>query len=90
MQLNNRKMGLGQSMDYFSSRKNKVPFSMAIGNWELIHECFPKHSRMGTARMKYDKETDKDDKKRGVSVERSKAGKKKKIPTAYHILTKIQ
>ena len=33
-------------------RKEEVPFSMAIGNWELIHECFPKHSRMGTARMK--------------------------------------
>ena len=23
---------------------------MAIGNWELMQECFPKHSRMGTAR----------------------------------------
>ena len=33
-----------------------------------------KHSRIGTARMKYDGETDEEDKKRGVSVERSKAG----------------
>ena len=32
--------------------KEEVPFSMAIGNRELMHECFPKHSRMGTARMK--------------------------------------
>ena len=31
-------------------RENKVPFSMAIGNGELMHECFPKPSRMGTAR----------------------------------------
>ena len=25
------------------SEKNEVPFSMAIGNVELIEECFPKH-----------------------------------------------
>ena len=24
-------------------RKKEVPFSMAIGNGELMHECFPKH-----------------------------------------------
>ena len=36
----------------FPERKQKVPFSMAIGNGELMHECFPKHLRMGTARMK--------------------------------------
>ena len=33
-------------------RNEEVPFSMAIGNGELMHECFPKHSRIGTARMK--------------------------------------
>ena len=33
-----------------SARREQVPFSMAIGNWELMHECFPKHPRMGTAR----------------------------------------
>ena len=26
------------------SEKKKVPFSMAVENVELIHECFPKHS----------------------------------------------
>ena len=31
--------------------KKQVPFSMAIRN-ELMHECFLKHLRMGTARMK--------------------------------------
>ena len=51
---------------------------MAIGNGELMHECFPKHSRMGTARMKKDKVTDEEGKKRGVSMERSTAGTKKK------------
>ena len=30
----------------------EVPFSMVIRNEVLMHECFPKHSRMGTARMK--------------------------------------
>ena len=38
--------------DYIVSRTKKVPFSVAIENGELIHDCFPKHSRMGTARMK--------------------------------------
>ena len=38
---------------------------MGIGNEELVHECFPKHSHMGTGRMKYDKkkETDEEGKK---------------------------
>ena len=55
---------------------------MAIGNKKLMHECFPKHSRTGTARMKQDKETDDEAKKRGVNTERSKAGRKKKeVPT---------
>ena len=53
---------------------------MAIGNGELMHECFPKHLRMGTARMKQDKETDEGGKKRGVSMEKSKAGTKKRCP----------
>ena len=50
--------------------KEEVPFSMAIGNGELMHECFPKHSPMGTARMKEDNDTDEDGKKTGVSMER--------------------
>ena len=32
--------------------KQQVPFSMAIANEKLIHECFHKHSGIGTARMK--------------------------------------
>ena len=42
-----------------------------------MHECFPKHLRMGTARMKEDKETEEGT-KIGVSVERSTAGSKNK------------
>ena len=39
----------GQSKDYFASRKRQTLFNMVTGNLELMHECFPKHSRMGTA-----------------------------------------
>ena len=51
---------------------------MAIGYVELMHVCFPKHSGMGTARMKQDKDTDEEGKKRGVSMDISKAGTKEK------------
>ena len=63
---------------------------MAIGNEELMHECFPKQSRMGTARMKYDNETDDYGKKRAVSMEKVLRARKKEVPTAYLYLIKIQ
>ena len=69
----------------FRFPKKEGTIQYVIGNGEFMHECFPKHSRMGTARMKKDKETDEEGKNRGVSTERSKAGTKKKVPTAYHI-----
>ena len=53
---------------------------MAIGNGELMHKCFPKHSRMETARIKEDNETDEDCKKRGVSMEKSIVGTKERNP----------
>ena len=31
---------------------NEAPFTTAVGNEELMHECFRKHSRMLTAIMK--------------------------------------
>ena len=34
------------------SEKKLAPFSMAIGNVEIMHECSHKHFCMGTARMK--------------------------------------
>ena len=52
----------------------QVPFSIAIEKVELMQECFYKHLRMGTARMKEDKETEQDKQKR-VKIE-SKVGKK--------------
>ena len=41
-----------------SPPEKQVEFSMAIGNVEVIFDCFPEHSRMGTARIKSDKETE--------------------------------
>ena len=41
---------LSQQLQFRLENKKQVPYSMAIGN-ELVHECFPKHSRIGTARM---------------------------------------
>ena len=34
-----------------------------------MQQCFPKHSGLGTARLKCDKETGDEGKKRGVSME---------------------
>ena len=68
------------------SQKMQLPYSITIGNVELMHECLSKHSRMETARTKQHKETEEEGKKREVSMERSKAGtkerKKKEVPTA--------
>ena len=64
---------------------------MAIGNGELMHQYFPKHWRMGTARMKEDNETDEDGKKRGVSMEKVKGGTKEISPDSLSLqLMKIQ
>ena len=57
---------------------------MVIENEELMQECFPKHSRMGTARMKQEKVTEQEGKKREVSMERSKEAQKKKEVLNYH------
>ena len=59
----------------------QVPFRMAIGNVKLMHECFSKRLRMGTVRMKQDKETEEEGKKRKANMIRSNASTKK-VPTA--------
>ena len=61
-------------------RRENLLFSMAIGKVELMYQCFPKHSYMGTARMKQDKENEKEVKQKRVSIERSKVGMKKEVP----------
>ena len=45
----------------------------------------PKHSRMGTARMKKDKETEEKGKTRGVSMKRNNAGTQKRNPNRLTI-----
>ena len=36
----------------FTERNKHVPFSMTIGNVELMHECSSEHFRMGKVRLK--------------------------------------
>ena len=38
------------------AREDFTLYLLAIGHGVLMHECFPKHSRMGTARMKEGKQ----------------------------------
>ena len=33
------------------AQREQVPFSMTIENGELMHECFPKHLRMGNSKI---------------------------------------
>ena len=51
-----------------------------------MHECFLKQSRMGTARMNEDKDSEEKGKKRGVKMQRSKPEARKEVPMAYRPL----
>ena len=53
----------------FRLKKKESIIQYSYRNVELMQECFPRHSRMGTASKKQDKET-KTGKKRGVSMEK--------------------
>ena len=56
---------------------------MVLAFFRLVQECFPKHACMGTARIKYDKETEEEGLKTDVCTEKRKAGtKEKRSPTA--------
>ena len=59
----------------YQREKNELLFIMDTGIGDLMHECFDKYSRMGTARMKYDKESEDEGKKRGLLKETDKEGK---------------
>ena len=43
---------LSEESKFHSREKKTCTVSVAIGNVELMHECFLKHWRMETARMK--------------------------------------
>ena len=63
---------------------------MAIGNEELMHECFTNTSAWEQQDEIIKKKTEESGKKRGVSMEKSKATTKEKdAPTVYHCLIKI-
>ena len=63
----------------YTSGKKQVPLIMDIGNGELTHERPPKHPRMGTARMKQEKETEEEG-KRGVNIWKEVQRARKKNP----------
>ena len=44
---------------------------MATGNEELMHDCCPQHLRMGTERIKYNKDTEEERKRVTVTLKRS-------------------
>ena len=68
---------------YLHCRNNATTFNIATANVELMHERFPKHSCMGTAKMKYDKETERKGKKGETSMESSDGARKNnEAPTA--------
>ena len=67
-------------------RKKQVPFSMAIGNVELVHESFPKHLRMGKVRKQYNKDTQEEGKQKRVNMGRSKAGTKERSDKSLTIV----
>ena len=51
---------------------------MAIGNVELMHECLSKLFSIGASRIKGDKDTEEEGKKRTVNMERLIQSTKKK------------
>ena len=57
-------------------KASTIQYGYRIENMKLVHECFPKHFSMGTTRMNYDKESDEECNKRGMSIEISKVGMK--------------
>ena len=60
-------------------------------NGELMHDCSPKHLRMGTARLKQDNETEEESKKMRMNVERSTADTKKRshVQSLCRVVTSV-
>ena len=53
---------------------------MAIENVELMHECCPNTCTLEKTKMKYDKETEEEDKHNIVNMERSNLARNKVVP----------
>lgn len=63
--------------------RKQVPFSIVIGNEELVHEWSPQHLRLGAEEWNETKTQLEEGKKRRVKMERSTANKKNEVPTEY-------
>ena len=44
------RQSFGHNKHHLASQKNEGPFSMTIGNVELLHEFTSEHMRMGTVK----------------------------------------
>ena len=74
----------------FTAGKKASAIQYGIRYGELMQARFPKRLCMGTARMKWDKETEVVGKKRGMRMEEKTSGSKnKRRPRAYHYQIKI-
>ena len=58
---------------------------MAIGNVELMRECSPEYLRMGSVRLKWNKEIEEESKQKIVEMERSAAGTKYRSPVGLTV-----
>ena len=61
--------------------KKQASFSMAIGNGELMLDCFPTLTR-GNSKKNKNKETEEDSKNKVVYIWKEVQRAKKKVPTA--------
>ena len=62
---------------------------MAIGNGELVQECFFQTLSHGDSKNEIRQRQTKTVRRDALSVEKSKTGIKKEVPTATHYLIKI-
>ena len=54
------------------ANNKKNPFSIAIENVKLVHECCPQHLGIGAARIKEDEETERVGKERRENINATK------------------
>ena len=60
---------------------------MAIEDGEHMHDCFPKHLPMGTARLKQDNETEEESKMRRMNVEEVQRTRKIEVLSSHFVVS---
>ena len=72
---------------WFPKRAGSIQYG--IENGTLMQECFPKHLRMGSARLKSDNETKEESKKRRINIGRSTADTKKEVLSRHFVVSSL-